>query len=119
MILRITLFLILVVIAYLSLTPKETLTIGNDKISHFIAYAILMVNIGLIVYGKIKGMIIGVSLALIYGALMEVGQHFVPGRFMSIMDILANSLGVLFGVIVTLVFGKYIIQLLHLARINP
>lgn len=119
MILRITLFIILVAIAYLSLTPKEALTIGNDKISHFIAYSVLMINIGLIVHGSTKGMIIGVSLALLYGALMEIGQHFVPGRYMSLMDIIANSLGVLFGVIITFLLGKYIIQVLQLARIIP
>lgn len=117
MILRVTLFIILVAIAYLSLTPKETITIGNDKISHFIAYSVLMINIGLIVHGSTKGMIIGVCLALAYGALMEVGQHFVPGRYMSILDILANSLGVLLGVLITITLGKYILEFLQFARL--
>ena len=32
-----------------------------------------------------------------YGVLMEVGQHLVPGRFMSAGDVVANGLGVLLG----------------------
>jgi len=32
-----------------------------------------------------------------YGVLMEVGQHFVPGRFMSAGDLVANGLGVVLG----------------------
>lgn len=101
MVLRITLVLIVFGIAYLSLTPKETLTIGNDKISHFIAYGALMWNIGLLYFERRSAFIKGMALALCYGALIEVSQHFVPGRFMSLYDMFANAGGVLTGVLLT------------------
>ena len=103
MVLRITLVLIVLGIAYLSLTPKETLTIGNDKISHFMAYGALMWNIGLLYFERRSAFITGIALALSYGALIEVGQHFVPGRCMSLYDIFANAGGVLTGVLLTFI----------------
>ena len=117
MLLRVSLFLIVVGILYLSLTPTETLTIGNDKISHFIAYGCLMLNIGVMVFPVKRKIIIGVILAILLGIIVELLQHFVPGRFMSIGDVYANSLGVLFGVILTLLFGKPIQRLLRFAKI--
>lgn len=108
MILKITLSLIVVGILYLSLTPSETLTVGNDKISHFIAYSTLMLNIGLIVFPDRKKIVIGLISVILLGVIVEVLQHFVPGRFMSIEDVYANSLGVLLGTILTFVFGKFI-----------
>lgn len=107
MILRITLSIIVVGILYLSLTPNETLIVGNDKISHFIAYSCLMLNIGLIVFPNKKKMIVGMILAIALGVIVEILQQFVPGRFMSIEDIYANSLGVLLGTILILLFGKF------------
>ena len=45
-------------------------------------------------------------LSVAYGMLMEIGQYFVPGRFMSIYDIFANTLGVIIGFILILVLRK-------------
>lgn len=113
MILRISLVLVVLGIAWLSLTPTETITIGNDKISHFIAYGILMVHIGLLTFPKIKSFLLGIALALMYGALIEIGQYFVPGRFMSGYDMLANAGGVLFGSVFTLLFHQPMTKLLR------
>ena len=112
MILRISLVAIVLGIAYLSLTPLESITIGNDKISHFIAYGVLMSNVGLLTYHKTKSFLVGITLSLAYGALIEVAQYFVPGRFMSGYDMLANAGGVGFGVLVTLLFYKPVRKLL-------
>jgi len=117
MILKITLSIIVVGILYLSLTPSETLIVGNDKISHFIAYGCLMLNIGMIVFPNRKRILIGLILAIILGIIVELLQQFVPGRFMSIEDVYANSLGVLLGTILTLFFGKSIQKLLRFAKI--
>ena len=117
MILRISLIVIILGIAYLSLTPSDTITIGNDKISHFIAYGILMSNVGLLTYHKAKSFLLGIFLSLAYGALIEVGQHFVPGRFMSGLDMLANAAGVGFGVLVTLLVYTPLTKLLKRAGI--
>ncbi|MDX2360619.1 MAG: VanZ family protein [Crocinitomicaceae bacterium] len=117
MLLRVSLILIIIGIAYLSLTPTDTITIGNDKISHFIAYGALMTNIGMITYEKRYRFLWGIILALLYGALIEVGQHFVPGRFMSGMDMLANAGGVILGALITIFAYKPVRKLLSKTRI--
>ncbi len=96
MILRMTLITVVAGIAYLSLTPTETITIGNDKISHFIAYGALSFNVGLLTYSR-KWFLPALLCCVIYGGLIEVGQYYVPGRFMSGYDILANTAGVVLG----------------------
>lgn len=117
MILRISLILVLLGIAYLSLTPSETIVVGNDKISHFIAYAVLMFNAGLLTYKTQRKFILAIAVCLVYGALIEVGQHFVPGRFMSGYDMIANASGVGIGTILTIVLYKPVIKILQSTRI--
>lgn len=101
---RVSLVLVVLGIAYLSLTPLETITVGNDKISHFIAYAVLMSNVGMLTFDRTRNFILGIVLCLAYGSLIEIAQHFVPGRFMSLLDVGANGIGVLFGVLFTVFF---------------
>ncbi|MCZ6831939.1 MAG: VanZ family protein [Gammaproteobacteria bacterium] len=44
-----------------------------------------------------------VSMAIFaYSGLMEIGQHFVPGRSMSALDLLANGLGVGLGMLLSI-----------------
>lgn len=117
MILRLTLLLIVIGISYLSLTPTETITIGNDKISHFIAYSILTINIGMIYFENKKRFSLGVVLAIILGIVIEGIQYYVPGRFMSFYDIMANVSGVFIGALIELFFHKQIINLLKKTRI--
>jgi VanZ family protein len=116
-ILRVSLVIVIIGIAYLSLTPSETIIVGNDKISHFIAYAVLMFNAGLITYKIKKSFYLSIILCLIYGALIEAGQHFVPGRFMSGYDMVANASGVMIGVVLTIILFKPVIRLLQSTRI--
>ena len=118
MILKISLIAIILGIAWLSLTPTDTITIGNDKISHFIAYGTLMFNVGLLSYENRNRFVLGILLSLIYGALIEVAQHFVPGRFMSGYDMLANAGGVATGTILTVVLYKPVRKLLKSLGLN-
>lgn len=118
MFLRITLVVIVIGICYLSLTLTDTITIGNDKISHFIAYSILMLNVGLITYSKKRAFVSGIVLCILFGGMIEIIQHFVPGRFMSFLDIIANTTGVILGVIVTILLFKKIHALLKVLRLN-
>ena len=117
MVLKFTLAIIIIGIFYLSLSPNETLTVGNDKISHFIAYVCLMLNIGLIAFPIKRKVIIGAIFAILMGFIIEFLQYFVPGRFMSIEDGYANSLGVFLGLLLTLLLGKWIQSLLKFTRI--
>ncbi len=118
MMLRITLAAIIAGIAYLSLTPSYTMTIGNDKISHFIAYGTLMLNAGLITIGNQKRFRSAVILSILYGCLIEIGQHYIPGRDMSFYDIIANTGGVAIGTVITLIFHKSILKFLKKTGIN-
>ena len=119
MFLRITLVIIIIGICYLSITPSESLTIiGNDKISHFIAYSALMFNVGLLTYLNKPRFIRGVVLSILYGGIIEIIQHFVPGRSMSFLDIVANTAGVMLGVFLTMLLYKKIHALLKVFRLN-
>lgn len=95
-------------IAYLSLTPTDTITIGNDKISHFIAYGTLMSTAGLLAFPSRKNVLWTIILCALYGILIEIGQHFVPGRDMSIYDVFANVTGVLLGTLVSFLTHKFL-----------
>ena len=100
--LKFILIIVIISIAYLSLTPTVTVTIGNDKISHFIAYGTLMTVIGLLSFQTRKRFFLGIISALLYGALIEIAQHYVPGRFMSVYDLIANGTGVFIGIVITI-----------------
>ncbi|HIP32337.1 MAG TPA: VanZ family protein [Crocinitomicaceae bacterium] len=106
--LKLSLVIVIIGIAYLSLTPTEIITVGNDKISHFIAYCVLMTNVGLLTYVKKKQLVFGIVFCILYGVLIEIIQHFVPGRVMSGWDMVANIGGVLLGVITTAFLYKRI-----------
>ncbi|RKY42869.1 MAG: hypothetical protein DRP85_01530 [Candidatus Makaraimicrobium thalassicum] len=96
------------VILVFSLLPYNRhlpLTVGYfDKVAHFFEYAVLallmsrgMRGAGSFFFAK------NFSFALIlgggYGIVMELAQHFVPGRAADIYDAAANIAGVICGVV--------------------
>jgi len=92
-------------VSYASLSPGSGLmAVGSwDKLAHFLTYSVFAV----LAYGVVKShkAHLLVCLAIIlYSGLMEVGQYFVPGRSMSAYDLLANTLGVLLGVLLVRFF---------------
>ncbi len=115
--LKITLVILVLAITYLSLTPSEIAVVGNDKISHFIAYAVLTFNIGLLVFPSKRRLLIGMLVAVLFGILIECIQHYIPGRFRSIEDVYANTIGVALGGLLTLAFGKGLLKLLRKFRL--
>lgn len=117
MILRISLLIVVAAITYLSITPTDTITIGNDKLSHVIAYFILMLNLGLIYYSEKKTFILATVLAFLYSVLMECLQYFVPGRYMSLYDGIANLAGISLGVIAIIYFYRPITKMLEKTKI--
>jgi len=96
--LLISLILVFIGLAILSLLPPKSIEkIGeHDKINHFIAYAVLSLNVGLVV-NKFKAFAFYIPLLIGYGLLLEYFQGFVPGRQPSWLDVLANSIGVGIG----------------------
>jgi VanZ family protein len=70
----------------------------NDKIGHFIGYAVFSLNALFYWRGQSSKFKIILGLTLVgYGLLMELLQGFVPGREVSGYDLLANSIGVGIG----------------------
>lgn len=90
------------------LPPKSGVELGkHDKINHFIAYAVLSLNYGLVVKNA-KRHLFGLPFLIAYGLFMEFCQGFVPGREQSLLDALANGVGVSMGFIFYLVYLKTI-----------
>jgi VanZ family protein len=101
-----SLIFVFIGIAILSLLPPKSIEkIGeHDKINHFIAYAVLSLNVGLVVK-KLKTYLLCLPLLIGYGILLEYCQGFVPGRQPSLLDALANSIGVSIGFILYLLLS--------------
>lgn len=109
--LLISLILVFIGIAILSLLPPKSIEkIGeHDKINHFIAYAVLSLNVGLVVK-KFKTFAFYIPLLIAYGLLLEYLQGFVPGRQPSWLDAIANSMGVCIGFVLILIATKLKIE---------
>lgn len=87
-------------IIYLSLkSPNGGVNVQlNDKVGHFIGYGVLSLNTFL-VYGfnlQRKGSLLIMGLVGM-GIILEGLQGFVPGREVSGLDIVANSIGIAIG----------------------
>jgi VanZ family protein len=97
-----------------SLSPGESPLMGavsrrhiNDKVLHFCAYVVLS---SLPVVGfrnRWKGIVAGL-LMFVLGSLLEVAQHFSPGRTADLGDAVANGAGVGCGVVLGSFIGKLI-----------
>ena len=88
------------------LPPKSGMEIqSNDKINHFIAYAVLSLNLGFVVK-RVKTYLFCIPLLFAYGLLLEYFQGFVPGRQPSWLDALANSIGVVIGLIIFWIYFR-------------
>jgi VanZ family protein len=107
--LSIGLILLVLVISFLSLQPKDgPIEIEiNDKLGHFLAYSALTLNEGLVFS---KRAWVGV-LIFGYSLMLESLQNFIPGRIFSIYDLIANTAGVLFGTTILAIFGSTILRI--------
>jgi len=92
-----SLFCIFTGITLLSLLPpRSTVSIGEyDKISHLFAYLCLALNSFILI--KPKKYFVGAIAIICYGISIELLQAYIPGRFPSFWDGLANSSGVVIG----------------------
>lgn len=84
-------------VSLVSLAPGSGVPIeGWDKLLHFLTYGLFAV-FGFGIVGTRKGYLFVCLGIVAFSGLIEVGQSFVPGRFMSAYDLLANALGVVTG----------------------
>lgn len=87
----------------------------NDKIGHFVAYAVWMINIGLLVSTKHYWKII--VAILVYSGIMEFFQSFIPGREVSFYDMMANTIGAIIGTGILLLFKQQLLKVLSIMKL--
>jgi VanZ family protein len=95
----------LLLLAATSLPAQDVPSLGiSDKINHFVAYLILagLLHLALIYQRKSEFLFnyafaASVIIASAYGALDEIHQIYVPGRFAELLDWIADFLGAITG----------------------
>lgn len=88
---------LLFVFAYLGLTPspENTVPLFNDKLMHCTGYFVAGISIS---FAFPRWSFLQRAAFLIsYSIAIEIGQHFMPPRTFDVLDICANSTGVLLG----------------------
>jgi VanZ family protein len=91
---RIILIVALIVITYLALTPKTHLLVEaiGDKIKHIIAFFVLAWLCDTS-FPKSTFSLAKICFLLGYGLFLELWQYYLPYREFSILDMLADCLG--------------------------
>jgi VanZ family protein len=87
----------------------NTIHISNkDKIVHFTFYFVFVVLWYLQIINKIKRnpKIVVLVIAIAYGIAMEICQGFTDTRVPDLMDVVANSLGAIFGLLFITTYFK-------------
>jgi VanZ family protein len=91
-----------ILLAMFSLMPGEWrthLSWASGKLEHFTAYFGTTVCVGLAYWPRLGRRPVALSL-MIYAAIMEAGQVYVPSRTASVWDFCASATGVLAGAVV-------------------
>jgi len=88
-----------------SVLPAQSAAMGlidragiNDKVEHFTAYALLAALPSLDRF-RCRRLRVTIVFLFLLGALLELAQLFSPGRTCDWHDLLANSFGILAGVV--------------------
>jgi VanZ family protein len=95
-------FISIVLVGYLSLTPRIEIPYpfsGADKLAHCLAYAWLAI-LPFFGFARVRAAFTGALLMVPLGIGLEFAQRHVPGRDFSIADMIADSAGVVLGIVV-------------------
>lgn len=106
-----------IALGFLMLLPSDSIPKSQlltfDKINHLIAYSLLSFLIALgyrlnsLARTKRKNVLgRSLSLSIMYGTILELLQHYVPGRALELYDLLANVAGCLFGILIFNIFQR-------------
>lgn len=101
-------FLILLgVFSYLGLTPspEKTIPMFNDKLMHCSGYFVAGISISFAF--PIWAFLQRAAFLIIFSIVIEIGQHFMPPRTFDVLDICANSTGVLLGLAFIMILAKH------------
>lgn len=95
-----------ILVGYLSLRQGESSLVANhDKSAHFLTYAVFALLVVPLAPLR-RHYFYAAAGVVLYSALLELAQSFVPGRMMSGYDLLANVAGVTVGALVAFGCGK-------------
>ena len=84
-------------VTWASLSPGGSGALGSwDKLAHGLTYAVFALLGWRLGLARAGFTILCVAIVA-YSGLMEFGQSFVPGRMMSGLDLVANTVGVVLG----------------------
>ena len=100
-------FIFLIAIEYLALTPAQIKLIENswDKANHFIAFAALYVTLH---FGFCRlNLSTKAAILLAYGIQIEIMQSFVPNRYFSLLDVVADGIGIVFGILAARILNGF------------
>jgi VanZ family protein len=98
---QVTWIISILLVSYLSLIPQTALPhtfIGADKIAHFLAYFWLSL-LPFFGFKEIRHAVFAAVWMIGLGIGLEFAQAWVPGRQPSLFDTIANSTGVLLGIL--------------------
>lgn len=101
-------YCLLAIYTYLGLTPhpEKTVPVFNDLLMHFAGYIVAAISIS---FARPTWPLWQRAAFLIaYSFAIEIGQHFNPPRTFSMSDMLANSGGVLLGLLIVVLLEKTI-----------
>ncbi|MEA3455520.1 MAG: VanZ family protein [Campylobacterota bacterium] len=91
----------------LAVLPQENvpqLTPFNDKGNHFLAFAVLTL---LILHAYRVRYFTAFILMMLYGVLIEVSQLFAVNRHGELLDVLADTIGVVIGILLYWLIEKF------------
>lgn len=89
-----------VFIAFVSVRPMSSASIEPwDKLFHLILYGVFAVLAYPVFKENRKYLYLCAGIVL-YGGLMEFAQSYMPGRVMSVYDLMANTVGVVLGAVI-------------------
>ena len=94
-------FALAVVVGCLVPANRLPARLPNDKLLHFVSYAVLALPIAAVASTWAQNAA-GAVILLSAGLAIEIAQHFVPGRSFCMRDMAANAAGVLIGTLIGL-----------------
>ncbi len=97
---RILFFITLVAIEFLATTTSVHIEIVEniwDKANHFAAFLVLYVLFSL-AYSELSFKSKSLLL-LLFGLQIEIVQSFIPGRYFSLLDVVADMIGIVLGIV--------------------
>jgi len=99
-------YICIIAIEFLATTTVHIEVVESvwDKANHFVAFFTLYILLTL-AYKKLS-LKVKVGLLVLFGMQIELVQSFIPERYFSLLDVVADSIGILIGVVAFRLYKK-------------